>query len=167
MTHEENIFNEIALDLKSKIPWLDNCYGLTEKLDIKVNDKKESIPALIINNNRHIDLSPNSSNKNYSFFAVTKRTVESYSAIIKSILECSCVFWLDTTGLSNDFLTDAQKYFTFKKFLRLSSVTMKEIDNVTPFKDYSVKHEENRYMMQPYKSFRIDFELTYSTNKNC
>lgn len=168
--------------LKANLPWLDYSFGRAQKLSTVRNEKPYTYPAVHIGKGEYLNVFPDDTLGNFTFFIV-----EDPQVIIPSVprlqnslkVRYSLIVWCDLNsifGMSVDRNSEAIKeqvveVMTKKTFLNFGGVTVDAIHEQAEaiYRDYNIrtlnrgydtKELQSQFLMQPYYGLRLDGELS-------
>lgn len=157
----------IQRELGQRLGWLDNVFGITERLTEKKGKKTFSTPNMFVGD-RYIQVLPCRELGNFCFFALNDpQTIWSKSENVL-MAPYSLIFWYDVASLTKEKGWRNKEYIkeqilgVLRQF-HLCDVTYSvddiydEASNI--FKGYDYDFVSNQSMMQPYAGLRIDGEL--------
>ena len=159
---------QIQLCLAQNIGWLDNIFGLTERLTERKDGKTFTSANIYTNKGRYIQVMPCAELGNFCFFYLRdpQKVWEKSASVLKSPF--SVVFWYDVDKVSSSPAKRnreavQEQIMTVLGQFHLRGVTYsleyiyEQPQNV--FKDFDYDHKVNQFLMHPYGGLRIDGEL--------
>lgn len=168
--------------LKANLPWLNYSFGRAQKMSTVRNDKPYTYPAIHIGKGEYVNVFPDDTLGNFSFFIVEDPQnvlTEVQHAQNKLTVRYSIVVWVDLNsifGMATDRNSEALKeqvlsVLTKQTFLNYGRITIDKIFEQAEsiFRDYNIrtlnrgydtKELQSQFLMQPYYGFRLEGDMT-------
>lgn len=169
----DKVITQMQDILKSNLNWLDFSFGRAQKL-AKIKDQKNYLyPGIHIGNGTYINVFPDQSLGNYSYFEIDDPQSIDFKPKSNNIVRANyaLIFWFNLNnifpGISDrnvEAIKDQIVDLIARK-INLSSgrVTIDRIyekpENI--YKGYSIREVDSQYLMQPYGGLRIEGVLTF------
>lgn len=173
----DKVVTQIQDILKSEVFWLDHSFGQSQQLVTKKNKRDFYYPGVHIGNGTYVDVLPNQSLGNYSFFILDDPYTIEYHPHVKNRITVNfgLIFWLnlkDVFPSSNDRNIETIKeqlldILTNKMLLNYGRITVNRIQQQARniYREYSLKEIDSQFLMFPYAGLRFDGVM--SLKENC
>lgn len=169
----DKVIAEIQKGLTDNISWLNYAFGRAQRLVKEINGKKIFTPNIYAGGNEYIEVSPDASIGNFSFFVIDDPQIVNWQPNIQGeiTVNYSLIVWLNIdqiTGAENrnteliksEILRVLNGRFRYK-FGKLNVTKIYEqSENI--YRGFTLDEIDNQYLMHPYCGFRFSGELTVS-----
>lgn len=165
----DKLVGEIQDRLADNLPWLDNVFGIAERLVKEIQGKRYYTPNVYVGRNEYELIAPDSGFGNYCFFVMEEPTDITLFRGLPMDLKTpfSLVVWVDLRTIENE--DDRNTQYVMREVLRTFANMMLRngsvaVDkcytrNENVFKGFSLEEIDNQYLMHPYAGFRFVGEL--------
>ena len=179
----DNLIQTIQLKVKDSLTWVNESFGLTDRIVESRNEKPYIYPAIFQNGKDPISLMPSDEWGNFCFWTKdieAKFDVKqpSPNRAVLNTYTVHCIFYTDIGKFTTIPYKTAKSYMvndilnffnTVKVAGILTPVRLIEDDITKVYEGFTLTEEDNKYGMYPKWSCRITFELSfwepcYSTN---
>lgn len=175
----DTAFDEINATLLEGLDWLNYAFRKSKRI-VKTENRKEVYrPAVYVDNNNYLELSPDKHIGNYSFWTIEDNQELSSERRVAGRLKvkASLIVWCD---FRNVYGTEAEnrtienlkadvlyllKYKTFKNSRFKVEKIQERAKNI--FKEYTINEANNQFLMFPFCGIRLDGTLTVWETLNC
>ena len=175
------VIQDIQLDLKSNLSWLDNSFGICELATKKISGQVITYPEVFANNERrrYVELFPSVDYGNFSFFVVKDpvnyNDYQIGSSTIKKSASVDLIVWLDFEKINSN--NNPDYYYRFHQLI-LNDLHLVLREHLTVkihkyyktftevWKDFTLIHTEEvqQYFKQPFAGLRLELEIFYFDN---
>lgn len=168
------IVNNMQQGLSDTLPWLDNVFGIAERL-VKYNEKGKRIftPCMYQTGNEYMELLPDSDLGNFAFFTIDDPQGVDYDrSSVAMKTPFSIIFWLDYRLINSDASTRNKEMVKRQIldalnggfWLKNGRIKINRIyalaENI--YRGFSLDEIENQFLMHPFGGFRFEGVLEIS-----
>lgn len=168
------IVNNIQTGLSETLGWLDNVFGIAERLvKFNGNGKRIYTPCFYVKKDEYFELVPDSGLGNFAFFVVDDpQGVEYDRSSMKMKTPFSLIFWIDYRTIFNDESNRNKEQVKRQIldslnggfWLKSGRIKINRIYNYAEniYRGFSIDEIENQFLMHPFGGFRFEGELEIS-----
>lgn len=159
----DKLVGELQRGLFEQLGWLNNSFGIAERLKTIINGRTHYTPNIYLNGNDYEQLLPDSNFGNYSFFLLEEPQELNFVRGMRGEISApfSFIVWFDIRSINDDrnimaveadVLRALTDILTRSGHIEINEVFTKA-ENV--FKGFTLDEVDNQFLMHPYCGFRV------------